>query len=180
MGLLKTRMIGSDPQLEHCWVLVGDLDHKLWWGRMRRMTRGAPCSVSFDAPYALAREEAHGDVVGFLHTHPGMIAIPSDRDYRTMRAWVSCFGKSLVCVIEGTDGLRGYWFDDDESAPIECQVKSFGSLLVGTTECDDLIEVEDGDGEQSIPSRGDLPGQGPGEEAPAAPSARVWGGGPGE
>jgi hypothetical protein len=148
MGRCKTRTIGNDCHVEQCWVLVGDLDGKLWWGRRRRQTHGAPCSVSVDATYALAREEARGDVVGFLHTHPGMIASPSDRDYRTMRAWVNCFGKSLVCVIEGTDGLRGYWFDDDESEPVECQVKSFGSLLVGTTESEVIDEEEESNGEQ--------------------------------
>jgi hypothetical protein len=32
-----------------------------------------------------------------------------------MRAWCGAFGKPLLCVIAGPDGLRGYRFDDDES-----------------------------------------------------------------
>ena len=33
-----------------------------------------------------------------------------------MRAWVSAFGKPLLCVIDGTDGLRAYRFDSDSAA----------------------------------------------------------------
>jgi hypothetical protein len=33
-----------------------------------------------------------------------------------MRAWCRCFGKPLLCLIAGPDGLRGYRFDNDESA----------------------------------------------------------------
>jgi proteasome lid subunit RPN8/RPN11 len=45
------------------------------------------------------REEKHGDVVGFLHTHPDGPAAPSKRDLRTMRAWWSAFGKPLLYLI---------------------------------------------------------------------------------
>jgi proteasome lid subunit RPN8/RPN11 len=72
--------------------------------------------VRFDGAWALEREESHGDVVGFLHTHPDGPASPSQRDVRTMRAWCIAFGKPLLCVIAGPDGLRGYRFDSDESA----------------------------------------------------------------
>jgi hypothetical protein len=35
-----------------------------------------------------------------------------------MRAWCSAFGKPLLCVIEGEDGVRGYLFEDDNSAGV--------------------------------------------------------------
>jgi proteasome lid subunit RPN8/RPN11 len=61
----------------------------------------------------LEREERRGDVVGFLHTHPGMSAHPSRRDIGTTRAWTSALGMPLLCVIDGEDGLLGWRFDDD-------------------------------------------------------------------
>jgi proteasome lid subunit RPN8/RPN11 len=74
--------------------------------------------VEFDGPAVLAREERRHDVVGFLHTHPGFAASPSRRDVATMQAWVSAFGKPLVCLIRGSDGLKGYRFDDYEASGI--------------------------------------------------------------
>ena len=71
--------------------------------------------VEFDGPATLAREERRHDVVGFLHTHPQFAASPSRRDVATMRAWVMAFGKPLLCLIRGSDGLVGWRFDDDRS-----------------------------------------------------------------
>ena len=42
--------------------------------------------MRFDGAWVLDREETHGDVVGFLHTHPDGPATPSQRDVRTIRA----------------------------------------------------------------------------------------------
>jgi hypothetical protein len=72
--------------------------------------------VRFDGAWALKREEKYGDLVGFLHTHPDGPASPSTRDVRTMRTWCSAFGKPLLCLISSPEGLRGYRFDNDESA----------------------------------------------------------------
>lgn len=53
-----------------------------------------------DWAWALAREETHGDVVGFWHTHVrGIGSQPSPRDLATMRAWCMALGKPLICVI---------------------------------------------------------------------------------
>jgi proteasome lid subunit RPN8/RPN11 len=101
------------------------------------MTSGKIASVDFDPYYVLNQEDAHHNVIGFLHTHPHWTASPSDRDFKTMTAWVSCLGKSLICAIHGTDGLRAYWYDDDVEEPVECEIKRFGNLLVGTTEIED-------------------------------------------
>jgi len=108
--------------VEHCWTLVGQRRGPIWYCRRLQAHRGEPARVCFDGPWVLAREERRHDVLGFYHTHPGMPARPSRRDVRTMRAWCSAFGKPLLCVIAGADGIRGYRFDDDTSAGVELAV----------------------------------------------------------
>jgi hypothetical protein len=95
--------------------LVGQRQAGIWLARKQRRTTGTRDRVEFDGPAVLAREEARGDVVGFLHTHPSFAARPSQRDIDTMRAWAGALGKPLVCLIRGADGLAGYRFDDDEA-----------------------------------------------------------------
>jgi proteasome lid subunit RPN8/RPN11 len=91
-----------------------------------RPTQGKRVSVRFDGAWVLNREEEHGDVVGFLHTHPEGPATPSGRDVRTMRAWHSAFGKPLLCLIAGPDDLRGYRFDgDDPTGAVLAAVEAF-------------------------------------------------------
>jgi proteasome lid subunit RPN8/RPN11 len=88
--------------------------------------------VAFDAAGVLAREESHGDVVGFYHTHPAGPPAPSDRDLRTMRAWVGSFGKPLLCVIESPGQLAAYRFDHDESPGLglkACELLPGGKVL---------------------------------------------------
>lgn len=99
---------------EACWVLIGRRRGRVWHARLATYSVGRPTTVEFDAASVLEREELRGDVVGFCHTHPSSPAIPSERDLKTMRAWVSAFGKPLLCLIDGIDGLRGYRFDHDE------------------------------------------------------------------
>jgi hypothetical protein len=106
----------KDVGYEEAWTLVGRRRGRVWQARRIGRQRGAPEQVAFDGPAVLDREETRRDVVGFLHTHPACDAVPSSRDLATMRAWVSAFGKPLLCLIEGTDGLRGYRFDDDASS----------------------------------------------------------------
>ena len=118
---------------EHCWVLLGKADGDLWHGNMHQMTVGAPCSVAFDPNWVLEREEKKNDVVGFLHTHPTFIAHPSSRDDATMWGMVCSFGKPMVCGIRGTDGLRAWWYKDDESPAEEFQVRQLGTFLFGVT-----------------------------------------------
>lgn len=117
---------------EQCWILQGDnKDGILWWAQPHNQTEGMPASVDFDPKYVLEQEEATGAIVGFLHTHPGMMAHYSGRDDRTMKAWVACFGKPLVCCIFGTDGLRAWWFVDDENDPIEMDVQMVNGVIFG-------------------------------------------------
>jgi proteasome lid subunit RPN8/RPN11 len=103
------------PVVEQCWTLLGQHRGRIWYCRRVRHSRGERISVRFDGAWVLSREETHGDVVGFLHTHPDGPAAPSQRDVRTIQAWCSAFGKPLLCLIASPEDLRGYRFDDDES-----------------------------------------------------------------
>lgn len=117
--------------VENCWILPGGTDRRLWWGYLRRRTTGSVCQVAFDANYVLKREEERGDIIGFFHTHP-CGAYPSNRDDATMHQWVDCFGKPLVCVIQGTDTTRVWIYFDGDNPPVEAKTfKVFGGLIVG-------------------------------------------------
>jgi hypothetical protein len=94
-------------------VLIGHRRGRIWHGRLRQRQVGSPASVEFDWDWVLRREERSRDVLGFYHTHPAGIATPSQRDVRTMRAWVSCLGKPLLCIIESGGGLAAYVFRTD-------------------------------------------------------------------
>jgi hypothetical protein len=118
---------------ENCWILIGGLRDDLWWGKRNKPTEGEPCMVRFNAKYVLEREEKYHDIVGFIHTHPTFSAHYSLRDDRTMKAWVCSFGKPLVCCIQGTDGLRAWWYLDDENPPVEYQAKSLRGIVFGLT-----------------------------------------------
>jgi proteasome lid subunit RPN8/RPN11 len=100
---------------EQCWTLLGRRRGRIWYCRRVRHTSGDRTSVRFDGAWVLQREEKHGDVIGFLHTHPDGPASPSPRDVRTMRAWCRAFAKPLLCLIAAPDEILGYRFEDDES-----------------------------------------------------------------
>lgn len=119
---------------EKCWILLGGVQESLWWGRMVKQTEGQPCSVDFNYNWVLNREEFYGDIVGFCHTHPSFLAHPSSRDDRTMKAWVTSFGRPLVCCIHGVDGLKAWWYMDDENDPLLARsVKKLSRFIVGVT-----------------------------------------------
>jgi proteasome lid subunit RPN8/RPN11 len=103
----------SRSQNEECAVVVGSAQRGVWYGRLRQRWVGTPASVEFDWSWVLAREERRGDVIGFFHSHPSGSNAPSQRDARTMRAWVSCFGKPLLCVIQSPGDLQAYLFQTD-------------------------------------------------------------------
>jgi len=103
------------PVVEQCWTLLGQRRGRIWFCRRVRHSSGERTSVEFDGDWVLKREEKHGDVVGFLHTHPDGPASPSGRDVRTMRAWCIAFGKPLLCLIASPTGVRGYRFDAEST-----------------------------------------------------------------
>ena len=102
---------------EEAHILTGVRRGRIWLVRRRRRMLGAAASVEADWRWALEREERHGDVVGFYHTHPpGAGVVPSERDVRTMRAWCGAFGKPVVCVIACGNRIRSTLFVTDEDA----------------------------------------------------------------
>ena len=101
--------------VEQCWTLVGQRRGPFWYARRRQPTQGLPHQVACDAVWTLAREEQREDVAGFFHTHPPGATSLSQRDVRTMQAWVSAFGKPLLCLIECERQLTAYRFDSDDA-----------------------------------------------------------------
>jgi hypothetical protein len=109
-----------DHRDEEAAVLIGYRRGDIWYGRLRQRWAGRKASVEFDWSWVLDREERYGDVVGFYHTHPAGLSAPSDRDVRTMRAWVTCLGKPLLCLIESPAGLAATLFErgDGDGRPL--------------------------------------------------------------
>jgi len=89
---------------EICYILVGKRIGRFWFGQLVKKVIGSATSVEFDWEWVLKREEEKGDVLGFWHSHQTDIR-PSTRDIETMLAWIRCFGKMLVCVIQ-TENYR--------------------------------------------------------------------------
>lgn len=105
---------------ERCWTLLGSRDPEtgIWRVKVHHLVTGVQASVEADWSWSLQREEVHGDVMGFSHTHPiGAGAYPSQRDVRTMQAWCSALGKPLLCLIveeQKAESPQGYVFKNDE------------------------------------------------------------------
>ena len=114
-------------------ILIGHRQGNIWNGRLRQFQSGEPASVEFDWEWVFTREDRYGDVLGFYHTHPAGLTTPSGRDVRTMRAWVSCLGKPLLCVIKSYKNLSAYVFetDEDDGSPL-AEIQRFPrNVIVG-------------------------------------------------
>jgi len=110
----------------------GMIRESFWYARGLWPNEGSPAHVTFNYRDIYDREDNHGDVVGFYHTHPHTYGSPSSTDYATMGAWTNCFGRPLACLIEGIDGLYAHWFIDDETEPIKGWVRIVrGRYFVG-------------------------------------------------
>ena len=120
---------------EICYVLIGHRRGGIWYGRLRQRETGSPATVVFDWAWVMGREERYGDVAGFFHTHPPGMATPSQRDLRTMRAWVTCFGKPLLCLIESGNRLSAYLFaTDEDTGQTVAQVERFPRNVIVAVE----------------------------------------------
>lgn len=93
---------------EICYIMLGKKKPYYVRGKLVKKTIGNVGSVVFDWQWALNREEKRGDIIGFWHTHPDGSLKPSKRDIKTMQAWVSCFGKPLLCVIQDSRYKTAY------------------------------------------------------------------------
>lgn len=118
---------------EKCWSLMGEEFDGIWVLKMTGETEGTPASVSFNHELVMRAEDNGTPFVGWLHSHPYWTAVPSDRDVKTMGAWCLSLGRPLLCAITGSDGLRGWWFLDDETPPVEKKLVQipFGIILGG-------------------------------------------------
>ena len=96
---------------EICYIILGKAKPYYIRGRLVKKVTGKPASVKFDGDWVSRREEKKGDVVGFWHTHPGGTLKPSARDRKTMKAWINCFGKPLLCVIQNSSHEAAYLVD---------------------------------------------------------------------
>ena len=122
-----------DLSIEHSWVIVGTRQGRLWLGKRQERWTGEAHQVQFDAEWVQRRHLERDDVLGWYHTHPlGCAAYVSDRDLATMRAWFGCLGKPQLCLIKGSQGLRGWVFEHDESEgdPLRF-VQLVGNITVG-------------------------------------------------
>ena len=93
---------------EICYIMLGHQGNYFTRGWLVKKVSGNSASVKFDGQWALEREEKKGDILGFWHTHPDGTLEPSKRDLKTMQAWISCFGKPLLCVIQNTSHETAY------------------------------------------------------------------------
>lgn len=84
------------------------LTKKIFIGKGHFPAEGCPSSVEFDFNKVMERQQKRGDFIGFYHTHPNMSNWYSSTDYATMETWVDCFGKELLCLIEGNNGIATY------------------------------------------------------------------------
>jgi len=90
-------------------------------------TQHMSSEVRFDYQKVYNREDTYHDVAGFYHTHPPGVTEMSSIDIETMKQWVRCLGKSLVCLIETNDSLKAWIFSKDGNNVI------VSTTLVGTT-----------------------------------------------
>lgn len=90
-----------------CHILIGKRIGRFWFGRLVKKIIGGSTSVEFDWDWVLKREENRGDIIGFWHSHEIDIR-PSSRDIETMLAWIRCFGKTLVCIIQTANYRASY------------------------------------------------------------------------
>ncbi len=128
-------MVKANNAQEQCWILIGKRDpgSGKWRVRKRSRSRGTFASVEADWQWTLSREEEYGDVMGFYHTHPDSVgAEPSSRDVRTMRAWSSCLGKPLLCLIRSRRKTEAYVFknDADPGRPLEIESIRSNSFVI--------------------------------------------------
>jgi hypothetical protein len=121
----------NDNEVYH--GMIGKVFGRYWIARsLGDDAEGNPGQVGFNWKKIDERETSHGDIVGFYHTHPHCAGQPSSTDYKTMGTWTVSFGRPLLCLIEGTDGLNANWFKDDETRHAVGKVRKFGKWYLGT------------------------------------------------
>jgi len=116
---------------EEYFALFGRRFGNLWLAYGNFYREDSPAHVDFDYEEIYRREDESHSLIGFYHTHPHWLAIPSSVDVPTMRSWVSAIGRPLHCIIEGTDGTRDWVFDVDDVYSNRSSVYRIGNLFFG-------------------------------------------------
>ena len=85
--------------MENCYFLFGIKIFNIRIGRVVYHSQGEVANVIFNW------EKVYNSfwLLGFYHTHPGDDIEYSDRDRKTMGAWVSCRWRDLICGIWSED-----------------------------------------------------------------------------
>ena len=90
------------------YAIFGKRIGKYFFGKIDFFHEGVPTKVDFDSKRIIDEIESGKNLLGFYHTHPNMPAYMSQTDYATMKAWVDCEGKELLCLIDGHDKLCAF------------------------------------------------------------------------
>ena len=74
---------------------------------------GSYSYVWFNSYIVFKMEDENNGPAGFYHTHPPHLgdARPSATDITTMRAWVTCLGRPLLCYIDNGWDIACWLFD---------------------------------------------------------------------
>jgi len=118
---------------EECWIIYGVKVGKKYYGRLVYESKGSPGSVDFDWEKVIRHRDS---IIGFNHTHPGSMNLPSDTDDFTMTGWVKALGKPLLCGIKGSE-QRMYMYERGSDKTVHsCRVpiKVFGKFIIVKTE----------------------------------------------
>lgn len=84
-------------------ILVTGIDH---------CTQNLSSEVNFNYETVCNREDTYHDVIGFYYT--SQYSNIDDFNIQTMIQWVKYLGKNLICVVETTDSLIGWIFEEKE------------------------------------------------------------------
>lgn len=114
---------------EEYYAICGKRHNNIFGGLLLDYHKGEMVEVSFNYEKIYELEDAKHNVLGFYHTHPCGCSDYSDTDVRTMSAWVTCLGKSLLCLVE-SDTLRGWFFaKNGDIKEISCY--KIGRMVLG-------------------------------------------------
>jgi len=80
---------------EKCWFIFGFRIKNIFIGIIIKHSDGTAGAVDFDWEKIYNSKR----LIGFFHTHPSGMMHYSDIDNRTMKAWVSCLWRDLICGI---------------------------------------------------------------------------------
>ena len=112
---------------ERCWLLKGRRHCKWAYGQFIYESSGSPSSVHFDWKRVYKIKD---DIIGFNHTHPGGLSVPSTLDDKTMAGWVKALGKPLVCGIK-SDKQEFYVYERNPSDKYKIICRKVPFLLIG-------------------------------------------------